>query len=255
MENAQTDPVSEETDAVDAIDAPPTTPVEKQEPPPEKEKKELKPISLNESGLLSPINSTEEWRVAELMLKSRAVPKQFENVPQVIMAAQFLKSHKLNPWISMRQTAIINGTLSLWGELPLGLCKRTGELEECKETLFDNEYNEISPENKNLHRSPWVAVCFVKRKGMAAISRWFTMDQAEKANLLAKQDSIWKKYPERMIQMRARSLALKDSFPDALMGVAIGEYDYESLIEPPKEISSASSIVDEINGVASEGKV
>ncbi len=30
-----------------------------------------------------------------------------------------------------------------------------------------------------------------------------------------------------MLQMRARSMALKDAFPDTLSGIAINEYDYD----------------------------
>lgn len=210
-------------------------------------------IALSDNGLLAPKDSAEDWRIADMMLKSGALPAQFKNVPQVVMANQFLKAHGFNPISAIKQITIINGSLSLWGDLPKALCDRSGLLEEFKEVLFDKDYNEISFENKNLHVDVWGAACTVKRKGSdKSITRSFTMDEAKIAGLLTKNNSVWKFYPRRMIQFRARSLSLKDTFPDVLSGIAICEYDHHVLgpgEDRPelREVKNIVSIQDEIN--------
>lgn len=222
--------------------------------------KEAKAIDLDDQGLMSPKDSAEEWRIADLMLKSRALPKQFENVAQVIMAMQFLKAHNLPPMIAIRQTTIINGTLSIWGDLPKALVDRSGLMEDFEEILFDKEYTPISYQNKNLHHVVWGAACVTKRKDKPAITRSFTMDEAKIAGVLDKTSSVWKSYPRRMIQMRARSIALKDAFPDVLSGISINEYDHNMLggDEDLSQLSTDSarpmltSIADEMNEVANE---
>lgn len=64
------------------------------------------------------------------------------------------------------------------------------------------------------------------------------MDDAAKAGLKGKQGP-WTQYPKRMMQMRARSWALRDVFPDVLRGMPVAEevMDYaptERDITPPK---------------------
>ena len=44
------------------------------------------------------------------------------------------------------------------------------------------------------------------------------MDDAEKAGLAAKKGP-WQEYPKRMCQMRARSWAMRDAFPEAFRGI------------------------------------
>lgn len=212
------------------------------------EEKAVSPIAFDQAGMMAPKDSAEEWRVAGLFLNSGALPKQFKNVPQVIMALQFLKQHKLPTLVAIRQTTIINGNLSIWGELPLGLVNRSGLNEFFDEYLFDKDYNKICVTNKNLDAEVFGAVCVAKRKGFSATERTFTVDDAKKAGLWSKD--IWKLYPKRMLQMRARSVALKDAFPDVLSGIGINEYDHD--IFGPDEMTklnlpSPQSVVDEIN--------
>lgn len=234
------------TDVVDAVDV---------EEMPQTQNEVTKTEALREKapsaialkdGLLSPENSNEEWRVADLMLKSAALPSQFKNVPQVIMAMQFLKQHGLPVMVAIRQTTIINGTLSIWGDLPKALVDRSGLMEEFEEFLFDKNYQQINFENKNLEAEVFGALCRVKRHGFGSIEKTFLVSDAKKANLWDK--SIWKLYPKRMLQMRARSLALKDAFPDVLSGIAISEYDYDSIdATAPKLLEKTSALADQLN--------
>ncbi len=76
------------------------------------------------------------------------------------------------------------------------------------------------------------AICRVKRRGEDEQLRIFTVDDVKKAGLLGKQGP-WTQYPKRMLQMRARSWALRDVFPDVLRGVQIAEEVMD--IEPEKK--------------------
>jgi hypothetical protein len=51
----------------------------------------------------------------------------------------------------------------------------------------------------------------------------FGADDAKRAGLAG---DVWAKYPDRMLQNRARAFALRDQFADALMGIGmVEEYD------------------------------
>ena len=213
----------------------------------------IAPIAL-EHGVLAPKDSGEEWRVADLMLKSNALPKVFTAVPQVILAIQFLKQLEI-PWaVGLRQVTIINGTLSMWGEHPKGLVERSGLMTAFEEFLFDKDYNKICFKNKNLNAEIFGAVCTVTRKDREPSEAVFLVEDAKKAGLWG--GPVWTKYPKRMLTMRARSLALKNAFPDVLSGIAIAEYDFDQNpsagILDSKAINQADVLTEEYSKLAEE---
>jgi hypothetical protein len=65
-------------------------------------------------------------------------------------------------------------------------------------------------------------ICTVKRRNEPEVVRSFSMAEAKTAGLTGK-DGPWRTYPKRMLQMRARGFALRDSFPDTLRGILIRE--------------------------------
>jgi len=79
------------------------------------------------------------------------------------------------------------------------------------------------------------AVSTVKRKGMEPVSVTFTVGDAIRAGLW-KKAGPWTQYPKRMLQMRARSFALRDAFPDVLRGLVATEelMDYPDVQEVGK---------------------
>jgi hypothetical protein len=70
------------------------------------------------------------------------------------------------------------------------------------------------------------------------VIRSFGMEKAKKAQLLGKDS--WKKYPERMCQMRARAWALRDGFADVLKGIR-SEADIDT-DEPLNDLKPAEGI-------------
>lgn len=185
------------------------------------------PIALSADGQLMPKDSSEEFRVASMFMQSGAVPKVFTSAPQVMMAMQFLKRFGMDPIVCIRQCCIVNGSLSIWGELPLGIVKKSGKLESIREIVYDSQYHEICVDNKNLGEEPWGATCIIKMQGIEVIERSFTRVDAERANLWTK--NIWRLYPKRMLQMRARGWALKDAAPEIISGISILEYDHGTI--------------------------
>ncbi len=163
---------------------------------------------------LVPQNLEDLYRVATAFCASGLMPKGMNRPEQVMVAAQMGMEMGLTLMQSVQNIAVVNGRPSLWGDMPLALVKRSNLLE------YINE--EIVNEGDNL-----TARCTVKRKNDQEIVRTFSWQDAVRAKLTGKD--VWKNYPKRMLQMRARSWALKDLFPDVIRGVAIAEYnDYAS---------------------------
>jgi len=218
----------EDTVSSSAAAAEPATEQPKQEP--QAPRPAAKVIPMNERGLITPKDSGEEYRFARMLIDSNAVPKCFETELQVLLAVQMCRALGLEPSVSIRQIMVVpkSGTLALWGELPKAACEK--HIAWFEEFPIDKDYARICYANKNLHAEVWGYVCTIRRKGENQLMHegYFTIGMAETARLFGK-DSPWKYYPDRMLQMRARSRALKDAFPDVLSGVAIAEYDHNML--------------------------
>lgn len=182
-------------------------------------------VEIDEGGMLRPRNLDEAFRIATGYYRSGLLPKRYDSPEMVLTAMQFALELGLKPLISLRQIAVVNGTPSLFGDLPLSLCYSKGLVKSLKEYWIDNEGRPITANNGNLSAEAVGAICCAERKGdPEPIETFFTLSDAKTANLL--NSPTWKAYPKRMLRYRARSQALKDKFPDVLNGVAIAEYDF-----------------------------
>lgn len=196
-------------------------------------------IALSETGAALPKTVEDQYRLAKAYVSSGMLPKQYVRPEQVITGMAFANELGLHPLTGLKSIAVINGNPCIFGDLPLALVMKSGLLESIEEILIDVSGQMIKPgENKEL----FGAVCRVKRKGLANYTvTSFTLDEAKKAELLSRDP--WKKYTKRMLQMRARAQALKDTFPDVLNGIAIEEYDQQEPDSTPgtdkaKELNS-----------------
>jgi hypothetical protein len=155
---------------------------------------------------LAPQNLEEAFRFADMMSKSNLVPKEFAGNPgNILVAIQWGAELGLQPMQAMQNIAVINGRPSLWGDSVIGIVKASPLCEYVTEEATDDQ-----------------AVCKVKRRGEPEQVRVFSTSDAKKAGLLNKPGP-WTQYPKRMMQMRARSWALRDVFPDVLRGMPIAE--------------------------------
>jgi len=176
-------------------------------------------------GGLVPTNMDELWRMACMMSKSGMMPKQIQTPEAVAVAVQMGLEVGLSPMAAVQNIAVINGRPSLWGDAQLAVIMGSGKLEYINEKVVGAE-NDMRAE------------CVVKRTGWKQpVIRDFSVEDAKKANLWGKQGP-WSQYPKRMLQMRARSFALRDCFPDALRGfktaeeiIDLGPDDYSETVQ------------------------
>jgi len=163
---------------------------------------------------LTPHSLAEAFQLAEMMSKSSLVPESFRGkTGDILIAVQLGSEIGLKPMQALSGICVINGRPTVWGDAALAVVLNSGLMENYKE--MTNE--EIEAAGK--------AVFWAKRVGLPEpIIREFSIEDAKKARLWNNDKKpIWKDYPFRMLQMRARSWALRDGFADALKGMAIRE--------------------------------
>ena len=152
------------------------------------------------------------WRFAKCVAESGLAPKGIETPAAVLVAIQMGAEIGLTPMASLQNIAVINGRPSVWGDAMLAVCRQSGVFDEAEfEERIEGEGDKQ------------VATCTVRRKpdGKPVI-RTFSVADAKKAGLYGKTGP-WSQYPARMLQMRARSWALRDCFGDYLRGVNCAE--------------------------------
>jgi hypothetical protein len=156
------------------------------------------------SGFMQ-VNSLEQaLKVSEYIANSNFCPISLKGKPgDVLIALQMGQELGLKPMQAIQNIAVINGRPSIWGDAMLAVCRQSKDFEYIKET-----YDEATK----------TAFCTVKRRNEPEFIQNFSQAKAKAANLWGKQGP-WTQYPERMLQMRARGFALRDSFPDLLRGM------------------------------------
>ena len=174
-------------------------------------------MSNNALATLAPTNMKEAMEFAGLLAKSDIVPKDYQGKPgNVLVAIQWGMEIGLQPMQAMQNIAVINGRPSIWGDAMIALVRASPSFEYITETQDDKQ-----------------ATCVIKRKNEPEAVRVFTMDDAKRAGLLGKSGP-WTQYPKRMMQMRARSWALRDVFPDVLKGMICAE---EAMDTAPRDVT------------------
>ena len=165
-------------------------------------------------GAMIPRNFEGLYRMAEIMAASGLMPKGIDTPPAVFVAVQMGLEVGLSPMQAVQNIAVINNRPCMWGDAVLALVRASGLMEDFDETIDGD-----------------TATCTAVRKGQTKpIVRKFSMSDAKQAQLQGKSGP-WTQYPKRMLQMRARSWALRDGFGDVLKGLHVAEevqdYDVE----------------------------
>ena len=155
---------------------------------------------------LVPTNLAEAMQFSDVLSKSIMVPREYQGKPaNVLVAVQWGMELGLAPMQALQNIAVINGKPSIYGDALLAMVRADHRCRGVKEYL-DGE----------------TAVCLITRSHNSGeveeIERKFSVDDAKRAGLWGKQGP-WKQYPQRMLQMRARSLAIRDGFPDVIKGL------------------------------------
>jgi hypothetical protein len=188
-------------------------------------------LMANSNGMVLGNSLEERFRVCSLYAKSGMLPKGYETPEKVFAGLQYAMElgFQNQPLTALRNIAIINGQPSLWGELPLALVMKSGLL------AFKDEYF-VDSKGVRLPvvcaiEDVYAAVCVVERKGFHRQEFAFTQDDRTKLGVAA----IWQQFTKIMMKRKARSIALKDLFPDVMMGITIAEHDHHVYLDDAED--------------------
>lgn len=191
-------------------------------------------LTMDERGLYVLRTQADEVRIAKMLLRTGAVPQTFREPEQVVMAIQALKSLGLNWRTALRQCGFNQqGAFIVYGDLELAVVRQSGLLEDVHEFLVtrqeDGTFAERCMANNNIDQEVVAAVCVMKRKGIPrAHEATFSVEDAKVSGLWQKTPT-WRSYPGRMMQMRARGVAIRNMFSDVTQGLGGHEYDVEGV--------------------------
>lgn len=180
---------------------------------------------------LIPQSMDECVRLAQICARSGLLPKSFyddgkDPVAAAFVAIQLGAEVGLSPMTAVQYVAVVNGRPTLFGPAQLAIVQRSGLLEIFEEGV---EFEAGKPAE---------AWCRVKRAGRPEKTTRFTWAQASKAGLTTKKGP-WQEYPERMMQARARTFALRDHFPDVLLGLCYSTEEMQDAPLKPKIVDAA----------------
>ena len=183
------------------------------------------------SLMLEPTNTEEAAALAERLASSQLIPKSFQGKPNDVFVAMMWSRNLGLPIVQgLQNIAVINGRPSIWGDAALAIVKASGLLESFKETLAGMG-------------DSMTATCTIVRKNeVDPYTASFSVYDAKLAGLWGKQGP-WKQYPKRMLALRARGFALRNAFPDILLGIGIAEEEQD--ITPAETASAEPTPINE----------
>ena len=157
------------------------------------------------------MSTGENWRACELLASSELVPKAYQNKPaNIAVAASMGKRLGLDLFSALASIAVINGTPAIWGDGRLAVCQN------------HPEWRGMSVDWASDGSAVVVTVRRAEGGDVGSYAGRFSKADAQAAGLLGKAGP-WSSYPSRMVELRARSYALRAAFADALMGFAARE--------------------------------
>ena len=180
----------------------------------------------------APTTLAEAMTFSDMLANSSMVPRAYQGKPQdILVCVQWGMEMGLAPMQALQNIAVINGKPSVYGDALMALVQASPVCEDIEE-FFEHE-GTTNP----------VAVCVAKRKGRKPVTARFSVEDAKRAGLWAKQGP-WTAYPKRMMQMRARGFALRDAFPDVLKGMITAEeaQDYQEETKPRQVAKPANPL-------------
>lgn len=199
---------------------------------------------------VAPKSIEEAWRLSKFIAASELVPKGYQGRPSdVLVAIQYGMEVGLPPMAALHSIFVTNGRPQLWGDGLLAVVMGSPKYAD------HEEYYIVEGKRKDAHELEPVDLS--KDDTRAVTTFWrsdskrprtaaFSIAKAKKAGLWSKRGP-WQEYPDRMLQMRARSFAAHDCFPDVLRGVHSIEELRDMVTpmdapepEPPREVRRLS---------------
>jgi len=151
----------------------------------------------------------ELYRFAKAVHQSKLCPAGDTEQAIVVKMQYGMELGLKGPVSALKNIFVVNNRPAVFGSATLGLVYQSGFMESICEYI-EGEGDDM------------VAICKTKRKGMTEITRTFSVADAKAAQLWGKAGP-WKQYKKRMLQYKARNLAMNDAFADVFMGIDIVE--------------------------------
>lgn len=172
-----------------------------------------------------PQNMLEVRALANFLTRSKFIPQAFRgDLNTAVMLIVTCKQYGL-PITALSEVMEVNGKVGFWGRTKLGIVLKSGVCEYIMPTEQTDKKCTLETQRKGWPKPVTVT---------------YTIDQAEKAGLLARSDA-WKKHPSDMLYWRAVSRIISQVYPDVIQGFATVEEEEErpqeaEIVESPKEI-------------------
>lgn len=200
-------------------------------------------IPITPEGALQIQNLQAVYVIAKIVHASGWVPKDMtlNQAAVCVLTAQRLR---LDPFVAIQNTAVINGRPTFYGDLPLGICKDRAGVAVDEWFELGSERLDRRPYFKELGDWPddFRAVCeVIDREGNRLALDSFSVGEAKTSKLWEKRgyngkDTPWITMPFRMLGFRARGFALRRACPDVMMGLDL--YEEQVGIEPPAYVAA-----------------
>ena len=195
-------------------------------------------------GFLNPSSVDEALRIANFLSKSQMIPEDYAGKPENIIVAMELGAEAgLGVMQSLQNIAVIGGRPAIFGDSMLALVMASGFCEDIHE-WYDEKNETAYCRVKRINHSNPREVSFSKRDAREA----GLIKDPNPRDAKNKTSYAWRSQPRRMCQMRARSFALRDVFPDVLKGMAKLSIADEYSTKDIKDIKDTSgSVVIEVS--------
>lgn len=146
----------------------------------------------------------DQMKMAEVMAKSGLLPKALDTKEKVFIALQWGVELGLTPMAAATNIAVINGKPTLSADIMHAIVRNNPEYAGAEWKKQDEQAAEVLVKRKNANMTE-------------TFRGYYDIEMAKRANLLSKEN--WRAYTARMLKHRALSFALRDAFPDVLVGL------------------------------------
>lgn len=182
---------------------------------------------------------TDALPVAKMLAASGLVPKAYDGKPEAILIAAAMGARLgLDLFSSLSGIAVINYRPTLWGDAMLAVCQSRLDWRGMLVSWSDDG------------KAVGVTIRRAIHGGTDEYVGRFSENDAKTAGLLGKQGP-WTQYPARMIEMRARSFALRGIYADALEGFACRE-EMEDVVDVSASVRVHPSVPEPVPGKVRE---
>jgi hypothetical protein len=187
----------------------------------------------------------EKMEMATILAKSGLVPNTLNTAEKVLVALQTGHELGLSPMVSVNNVVPINGKPTLSADIMYALARNSPE------------YGGIEWKQRTAQKAEVVITRITSKGAAEKFTGYFDMEMARQSGLAEKD--IYKKYPDRMMRVRALSRACKEAFPDVFAGIYSPEEaedfdagDIRNVTENPSKGTSAEGLASDLSKAAEE---